>query len=127
MFGSTEPDEIHEGNSAGSGSLIWAAKFLGAEENALTHDLAGLEFYGGTGRNNDIMLGFVGIATDAGFCEADLENSEVAQLDITTSGKCICNTIQGHLDDTEDLLLSECRFFADLHYQISFGEVGHMN
>jgi hypothetical protein len=31
------------------------------------------------------------------------------------------------LDDTEDLLLCECRFFADLHYQIPFGEVGHIN
>jgi hypothetical protein len=30
------------------------------------------------------------------------------------------------LDDAEYFLLGESCFFADLHYQISFGEVGHI-
>jgi hypothetical protein len=103
-----------------------AAEFLGAEEDTLAHDFSGLEFHGGAGRDDDIVFGFVGIATDAGFGEADFENAEVAEFDIAAGGEGVGDAVEGHLDDTENILLGESGFFADLHYQIPFCKVGHI-
>ncbi|HEY5770375.1 MAG TPA: hypothetical protein VIS71_11065, partial [Terrimicrobium sp.] len=40
-------------------------QLISAQENALPHNLAGLELYSCTRRNHDIVFGLVGIAPDA--------------------------------------------------------------
>jgi hypothetical protein len=103
-----------------------SAKFFSAEKHALAHDFSGLELNGGTGGDDHIVLGFVWVAAHAGFREANFENAEVAEFDIAACGQGVSDAVQCELDDAEYFLLGESSFFADLHYQISFGEVGHI-
>lgn len=109
------------------GLALLAAEFFGAEKNALAHDFSGFELHRGAGWDDHIMFGFVGIAADAGFGQADFENTEVAELDIATGGEGLGDAVESELDDAENFLLGESGLFADLHYQISFGEVGHIS
>jgi hypothetical protein len=109
------------------GLALLAAEFFGAEKNALAHDFSGFEFNRRAGRNDHIVFGFVGVAADTGFGESDFENTEVAELDIAAGGEGIGDAVEGELDDTENFLLGESGLFADLHYQIPFGEVSHLS
>lgn len=106
---------------------LLAAEFLGAEKNALAHDFAGFELHRRTGGDHHIIFGLVRVAADAGFGQADFENTEVAEFDIATGGEGVGDAVEGELDDAENFLLGESRLFADLHYQIPFGEVGHIS
>lgn len=125
LLGSTEPYEFHQWKSAGFLGSWLAAQFFGAEKHALAHDFSGLELNGCAGGDDDIVLGLVRITTHTGFGEADFENAEVTELNIATSRQGVCDAIQRQLDNAENFLLSESCFFADLHYQITFCEVGH--
>lgn len=126
LLGSAEPYEIHPWKSAGFLGGLIAAQFFGAEKHALAHDFSGLELNGCAGGDDHVVLGFVRVATHAGFGEADFENAEVAELNVPTSRQGVSDAIQCELDNAEYFLLSESCFFADLHYQITFCEVGHM-
>jgi len=126
LLGSAEPYEIHPWKSAGFLGGLIAAQFFGAEKHALAHDFSGLELNGCAGGDDDIVLGLVRVATHAGFGEADFENTEVAELNVATCRQGVSDAIQCELDNAEYFLLSESCFFADLHYQITFCEVGHM-
>lgn len=127
LLGSAEPYEFHPWKSAGFlGGLIAAAQFFGAEKHALAHDFSGLELNGCAGGDDHVVLGLIRIATHAGFGEADFENAEVAELNVATSRQGVSDAIQCELDNAEYFLLSESCFFADLHYQITFCEVGHI-
>ena len=109
------------------GLALLAAKLLGAEKNALTHDFAGFELHRGAGGDGHIDRRLVWIAAHAGFGQADFKNAEVAEFDIATGGKSVGDAVQSELDHAENFLLGESCLFADLHYQIPFGEVGHIS
>ena len=126
LLGSAEPYEFHPWKSAGFLGGLIAAQFFGAEKHALAHDFSGLELNGCAGGDDHVVLGFVRVATHAGFGEADFENAEVAQFNVATGRQGVSDAIQCELDNAEYFLLSESCFFADLHYQITFCEVGHM-
>jgi hypothetical protein len=117
---------MHSTRGNQAGLTLLATEFFRAKQHALAHDFAGFELNSGTRWDYNVVLGFVWIAAYAGFSEANFENAEVAQLNITTSRQSVCDAIQSELNDTEDFLLSESGFFADLHYQIPFGEVSHI-
>jgi hypothetical protein len=125
LLGSTEPYGFHPWKSAGLLGGLIAAQFFGAEKHALAHNFSGLELNSCAGRDDDIVLGFVRVTTHARFGEADFENAEVAELNIATGRERVSDAIQCELDNAENFLLSEPSFFADLHYQITFCEVGH--
>jgi hypothetical protein len=125
LFGSAEPNEFHPWKSSGLRALF-SAQFFSAEKHALTHDFSGFELNGCTGWDNHVVFRLVRIAAYAGFCEAHFENAKVAEFDIATGGEGVCDTIQCELDDAKYFLLGESGFFADLHYQITFCEVGHI-
>ena len=108
------------------GLALLAAEFFGAEKNALAHDFAGFELHRGAGWDDHIVFGFVRVAADAGFGESDFENTEVAELDIAAGGEGLGDAVESELDDAENFLLGESGLFADLHYQIPFGEVSHL-
>ena len=111
-----------------SGELgLLPAKFFGAKKNALTHDFAGFELHRGAGGDHHIMLGLVWIAADTGFGQTDFKNTKVAEFDIAAGGECIGDAVQSELNHAEYFLLGESCLFADLHYQIPFGEVSHIS
>ena len=107
------------------GLALLAAEFFGAEKNALAHDLAGFKLHSRSGWDDHIVFGFIRIAANAGFSKTNFENSKVAEFDIAASGKGLGDAVERKLDDAENFLLSESGLFADLHYQIPFGEVSH--
>jgi hypothetical protein len=107
-----------------SGAVVFA-EFLGAEEDALAHDLAGLELDGGAGRDDDVGFGFVGVATYAGFGQADLKDTEVSQLDIVAIGEVFRDVVEGFLDHGKGLLLGDANILADFHDHVAFGEICH--
>ena len=109
------------------GLALLAAEFFGAEKNALAHDFAGFELHRGAGGDDHIVFGFVGIAANTGFGQADFENTEVAELDIAAGGEGLGDAVESELDNAKNFLLGESGLFADLHYQIPFGEVGHIS
>ena len=91
----------------------------------MAHDFAGLEFDRGARGDDDVGFGLVGVAPDAGFGQAHLEDTEVPQFDIVAFGEAVGDVLQGFLNDGKGLLLGDAHFLADLHDHVALGEVSH--
>jgi len=77
----------------------------GAFEDASLHDFAGSELHDGAWWDLHLVLWFLGIAADAGFGEADIENTEIAEFDIAARGESFDDSVERVLDHAEDFLL----------------------
>ena len=108
-------------------SAVLLAEFRGAEENALAHDLAGLELDRGAGGNNHVGFGFVRVASDAGFGQAHFKHPEISQFDIIAVGQTVGDVLQGFLDHVERLLLGDADIVGDFDDHVAFGKVSHRN
>ncbi len=80
---------------------ILLGEFGGAGEHALGHDFARFEFHDRTRRDDDLLVGLFRIAADALFCEAGLEDAEVAQFHAAPGGQRFGDGIEGVLEMTE--------------------------
>ena len=112
---------------AGALRALLFAQFCGAEENALAHDLAGLELDRGASRDDDVGLGFVRIAADAGFGQANFKYPEISQLDVITFSQTVGDVLKRFLDHGEGLLLGDADGFGDFDDHVAFGEICHKN
>lgn len=102
------------------------AQFVGSQQDALSHDFARLEFDDGARRDRHICLGFVGVAANALFGEADFKNPEISQLDIMAEGEIFDDVIKGLLDNGKSLFLSDANFFGDTDDHVALGEIRHI-
>jgi len=78
----------------------------------LPHDLAGLEFHGRPGRNDEAAPRLIRVATDARFGQFDLQDAEVAKFHCVSMSQCICDVIQSFLNHIEDLVLDQACLVA---------------
>lgn len=95
----------------------FARKFL----DALTHDLARLEFHGGARRDGKAAARLVRVATDSWFGQTRLKHSEIPQFDRNIIGQTVSDVIQRSLHNIKDLVLHHSGFVAYRHYDIAFG------
>jgi len=100
-------------------------EFSGALENSLTHDFSGCEFYDRARRDDDFLIGLLGIAADALLCKEGFENAKLAQFHSLAVCERLCDSIKSELDDRENFLLDEAGFFGDCDDEIALREVRH--
>ena len=94
-------------------------KLGGAGEHALGHYPARFEFHDRARRDDDFLIGLLGIAADALLCKAGFENAKLAQFHAATCGERLGDSIKSELDDRENFLLDEAGFFGDRDDEIS--------
>jgi len=76
-----------------------------AFEDASLHDFASAKLYDGAWWDLHLVLWFLGVAADAWFGEADIENTEIAEFDIAARGESFDDSVERVLDHAEDFLL----------------------
>lgn len=107
-----------------------AVRRLGGRErhslDGLLELLARLELDDSALGDDHGLLGLVGVATHTGLAALNLENAEVAQLDVTALGESLQHDVERHLDGFGDLLLGKASFFVDRGDDFAFCEVGHV-
>ena len=98
----------------------FALQDRGKFRHFLAHDLAGLEFNGGTRGDDKTAPRLVWIAADTWFSEFDLEDTEVSQLHSITLSEGIGDVIERPLDDIENLVLDQACFVTDFNDEFPF-------
>lgn len=97
----------------------------GPLEDARLHDFAGAEFYDRARGYLNFVLGFLGIAADAGLGEADIEHPKIAEFDIAAGGKTLDDSVERELNNGKNFLLGKAGFIGDRHNEIALGEICH--
>src|SRR4029450_4885504 len=93
---------LYDGNSRSRAVFLDIFKLLGAQQDSLAHNFAGLELYGCPRGNYHVVLRLVGVASDTRLRQAHFENAEIAKLDILSLGEGFGNIIQSFLDRSEE-------------------------
>ena len=101
------------------------AQLSGSQSHPLGHHLPGFEPHRCPSRYDNILFRLLGIPTNSGFGQTDLKNPEVSKLYIPTGCQGLGDGVKGLLNDSEYLLLDDSGILADLHHQITFGQVGY--
>ncbi|MEQ1771286.1 MAG: hypothetical protein ABL879_15770 [Devosia sp.] len=91
----------------------------------LFEDFACLEFYHRSQRNDDCLVGSIGISADARPAQLHFQNSEIAQLDVSSLGQRALDSVERLLHVIDDLFLREPGLPENLQHDLMFGQVGH--
>jgi hypothetical protein len=97
------------------------SQLLCTEQNALAHDLSGLELDRSSGGNGHIDIREIRITANAGTGQTDLEYTEITEFHPFTFGQRFRDVIQSFLDYVEDIALDKTSFIADGDDKVTFG------
>lgn len=104
---------------------ILLREFGGSFENALAHDVSGLEFDDRSRGNDHFLFRFLGIATDALLGEAGSKNTELPEFDALPVCQGIGDSVEGQLNDGKYILLDETGLFGDCNNEVALCEICH--
>ena len=88
--------------------------------------LAGAELDHGALGNADDVLRLVRVAALALLADLDLENAEVAQLDVAAGDQLFGDVVEGLLDDLGDVVLDQTGLTGDTDHQITLSHLNNL-